>query len=113
MSQTIEWNDFTKVDIRLGTIIDAQDFIEAIKPAYRLKIDLGNEMGLKQSSAQLTELYSKEELIGKQVLVVVNLSPKKIGSYISECLITGFYTDSKSVVLATSDKKIKNGLRLV
>ena len=111
--QNINWNDFTKVDIRLGTIIDAQDFVEAIKPAYRLKIDLGNEIGLKQSSAQITELYSKEELIGKQVLVVVNLSPKKIGPYISECLITGFYKDSKSVVLASSDKKIKNGLRLV
>ena len=108
----INWNDFKKVEIRVGTIIEVNDFPEAIKPAYQLKIDLGSKIGIKQSSAQITDLYSKEDLLGKQVLAVVNLSPKKIGPFISECLVTGFYKNGTSVVLATSDKKIPNGSRL-
>ena len=108
----INWNDFKKVEIRVGTIIEVNDFPEAIKPAYQLKIDLGSKIGIKQSSAQITDLYSKEDLLGKQVLVVVNLSPKKIGPFISDCLITGFYTDNKSVLLAIPDKKISNGALL-
>ena len=108
----INWDDFQKVEIRVGTIIEANDFSEAIKPAYQLKVDLGEKIGIKQSSAQITDLYSKEELIGKQVVAVVNFPPKKIGPFISECLVTGFYKDGKSVVLATSDKKIPNGSRL-
>ena len=111
MSQ-ITWDDFQKVEIRVGTIIEASDFPEAIKPAYQLKVDLGEKIGIKQSSAQITNLYSKEELIGKQVVAIVNFPPKKIGPFISECLVTGFYKDGKSVVLATSDKKIPNGSRL-
>ena len=111
MSQ-ISWDDFQKVEIRVGTIIEASDFPEAIKPAYQLKVDLGEKIGIKQSSAQITNLYSKEELIGKQVVAIVNFPPKKIGPFISECLVTGFYKDGKSVVLATSDKKIPNGSRL-
>ena len=110
--KSISWGEFQKVEIRVGTIIEANDFPEAIKAAYQLKIDLGKDIGVKQSSAQITDLYSKKDLIGKQVVVVVNLLPKKIGSFISECLITGFYRDHKSIVLATADKKIKNGSRL-
>ena len=110
--KNINWDDFKKIEIRVGTIVAAEDFPEAIKPAYQLKVDLGEEIGMKQSSAQITNLYSKEELIGKQVVVVVNLKPKKIGPFISECLVTGFYVDDQAVVLASSDKKIKDGLRL-
>ena len=110
--ENINWDDFKKIEMRVGTIVAAEDFPEAIKPAYQLKVDLGDEIGIKQSSAQITNLYSKEELVGKQVVTVVNLKPKKIGPFISECLITGFYIDEEAVVLASSDKKIKNGLRL-
>ena len=109
----ITWDDFKKIEIRIGTIIEVNDFPDAIKPAYQIKVDLGREIGLKKSSAQITRLYSKEELINKQVLVVVNFSPKKIGSFISECLITGFYKNDSSVVLATSDKNVPNGSLLV
>jgi len=106
------FKDFVKLDIRIGTIIQAEDFPEAIKPAYQLKVDLGKEIGIKNTSAQITDLYTKDELLNKQVIVVVNFPPKQIGPYISECLITGFYSKGKSVVLAVPDKKIANGLRL-
>ena len=105
----ISWNDFKKIEIRVGTIIEVNDFPEAIKPAYQVKVDLGSKIGIKQSSAQITELYSKNELINKQVIVVVNFPSKKIGPFVSECLITGFYKDEKSVVLAVPDKELKNG----
>ena len=110
---TITWDEFQKVEMRVGTIIDAQEFPEAIKPAYKLVIDLGEEIGLKKSSAQITDLYSTEELIGKQIIAVVNFPPKKIGPFISECLVTGFYTKTNTVILATTDKKISNGSLLV
>jgi len=110
--RNIHWEDFKKIDIRVGTIIEANDFPEAIKPAYKLKVDLGEEIGVKNTSAQITSLYKKNDLINKQVLVVVNFPPKKIGPFISECLITGFYTNDKDVVLAVPGEKIKNGLRL-
>ena len=110
---TITWDEFQKVEMRVGTIIDAQEFLEAIKPAYKLVIDLGGEIGLKKSSAQITDLYSTEELIGKQIIAVVNFPPKKIGSFTSECLVTGFYTKTNTVILATTDKKISNGSLLV
>ena len=109
----IDWEDFKKIEIRTGTIVEAFDFPEAIKPAYQLKIDLGEKIGVKQSSAQITNLYSKQDLVGKQVMVVTNLSPKKIGPFTSECLVTGFYLSKESVVLATSDQKVPNGLLLV
>ena len=105
----ITWEEFLKVEIRVGTIIEINDFPEAIKPAYKIKVDLGEQLGIKQSSAQITDLYSKEDLINKQVVVVVNFPPKKIGSFISECLITGFYRNDKKVVLAVQDKSISNG----
>ena len=110
---TITWDEFQKVEMRVGTIIDAQEFPESIKPAYKLVIDLGEEIGLKKSSAQITDLYSTEELIGKQIIAVVNFSPKKIGPFTSECLVTGFYTKTNTVILATTDKKISNGSLLI
>ena len=109
---SINFSEFQKINMRIGTIVEVQVFKEAIKPAYKLKIDLGENIGIKQSSAQITHLYSKEELVGKQVVAVVNLKPKKIGPFISECLITGFYIDKEAVILASPDKKIENGLRL-
>ena len=110
--ENINWDDFKKVEMRVGTIIEVKDFPEAIKPAYQLKVDLGEKIGIKQSSAQITDLYSKDDLIGKQVIVVVNLSPKKIGPFISDCLVTGFYKENKKVVLAVPDKKVINGTLL-
>ena len=108
----LTWEEFLKVEIRVGTIIEIKDFQEAIKPAYKIKVDLGKQLGIKQSSAQITDLYSKDDLINKQVVVVVNFPPKKIGSFISECLITGFYRNDKKVVLAVPDKSISNGTLL-
>ena len=110
--ENINWNDLKKVEIRVGTIVEAKDFPEAIKPAYQLKVDLGEKIGIKQSSAQIPDLYSKDDLIGKQVIVVVNLFPKKIGPFISDCLVTGFYKENKAVVLAVPDKKVKDGTLL-
>ena len=108
-SKYITWDEFQKVEIRVGTIIEVKDFSEAVKPAYQIKVDLGEEIGIKQSSAQITDLYSKENLIGKRVMVVTNLPPKKVGPFISECLITGFYRRNKNVVLAVPDDEIENG----
>jgi tRNA-binding protein len=108
----IDWSDFQKVDIRVGTIIDVEDFPEAHRPAFKLKVDFGEELGVKKSSAQLTDLYTKETLIGKQVLAVVNFPPKQIGPIMSECLVTGLYRPDGSVVLSTVDMNLPNGARL-
>ena len=108
----ISWNDFEKVELRLGTIIDVKDFPEARKPAYIITVDFGEKIGIKKSSAQITDLYSKEELLNKQIIGVVNFPPKQIGSIISEFLITGLIQDNGNVVLAVPDAKVDNGLKL-
>ncbi|NVJ60661.1 MAG: tRNA-binding protein [Gammaproteobacteria bacterium] len=110
--ELIEWSDFQKIDIRVGTIIAVDDFPEARKPAFKLKVDFGSEIGIKKSSAQITELYSKETLIGKQVLAVINFPAKQIGPVQSECLVTGFHQEDGSVVLSTVDFKLPNGSKL-
>jgi tRNA-binding protein len=108
----IDWEDFEKVEMRIGTIIDAKDFPEARKPAYRLWIDFGEELGVKKSSAQITKCYTKEELIGKQIVAVVNFPIKQIGNWMSECLVMGSLGKEKEVILLSSDKKVENGLRI-
>ena len=108
----IEWNDFQKVELRVGTIIEVEDFPEARKPAFILKVDFGDEIGMKKSSAQITDLYDKEALLGKQVVAVVNFPPKQIGPMMSECLVTGFHQENGAVILAVPDQKSPNGARL-
>jgi tRNA-binding protein len=107
----ITWNDFEKVEMRVGTILEANDFANARKPAYQLIIDFGTEIGIKKSSAQLTKRYSKEDLIGKQIIAVVNFPKKQIGKFWSDCLVLGSVNDD-DIVLLTSDIKVKNGLRI-
>ncbi len=108
----IGWADFEKVELRVGTIVEVEDFPEARKPAYKLKIDLGDEIGVKKSSAQITDIYDKEDLIGRQVLAVVNFPPRQIGPVRSECLVTGFHRDDGAVVLAEPESKVPNGAKL-
>ncbi len=109
---TIDWDHFQQVELRIGTVLEVHDFPEARKPAYKLVVDFGENIGIKKSSAQITDLYKKEELIGKQIVGVVNFPPKQIGPMRSECLITGFTQDDGSVVLAIPDKQVANGLKL-
>lgn len=107
----IEWSDFQKVELRVGTIVEVEDFPSARKPAYKLKVDFGPEIGIKKSSAQITDLYTKETLLGKRVVAVVNFPPKQIGPVLSECLVTGFYRED-GVVLAVPERKVPNGAKL-
>lgn len=110
--QTIEWGDFEKVELRVGTIIEAQEFPQARKPAYKLRIDFGDEIGIRKSSAQITDLYQVEELVGRQIVAVVNFPPKQIGPVRSECLVTGFHREDGVVVLARPDSPVPDGARL-
>ena len=110
--ETIEWKDFEKVEIRVGTIVEVNDFPEARNPAYILHVDFGDEIGEKKSSAQITDLYEKEDLKGKQVIGVVNFPPKQIGPVMSECLITGFHNENGDVALAVPDLDVPNGTKL-
>ena len=108
----ISWDDFEKVEIRVGTIRSVAEFPEARKPAYKLDIDFGEEIGVRRSSAQITDLYEADELVGKQVLAVANFPPKQIGPFMSECLVTGVPDEEGRVVLVSPDHPAPNGARL-
>ena len=108
----ISWNDFERVELRAGTVISAEEFPEARVPAYKLVIDFGPDIGRRASSAQITDLYSIEDLVGRQVIAVVNFPPKQIGPFMSECLVTGFHRDDGKVVLASADSVVPNGAKL-
>ena len=108
----ISWQEFEQVELRVGIIIQAEDFPEARKASYKLEVDFGYEIGIRKSSAQITHHYTKEELIGKQIIGVVNFPPKQIGPFISECLVTGFYDPEGKVVLAVPEKEITIGAKL-
>ena len=107
----ISWQDFEKIDIRCGTIIEVNDFAHARKPAYQLTIDFG-EQGIKKSSAQITHHYSKEALINKQVVAVTNFPVKQIANFFSECLVLGVYDENKNVVLMQPERKVANGMKI-
>ncbi len=107
----ITWEDFEKVEIRIGTILEVTDFAKARKPAYKLKIDFGSE-GIKNSSAQITALYSKEALMGKQIIAVVNFPPKQIADFMSECLVLGVYNEDNNVVLLQAERVTTNGCKI-
>lgn len=109
---TIGWDDFLRVELRVGRIITAETFKEARKPAYILTVDFGEEIGIKRSSAQITALYTLEELIGRQVVAVVNFPKKQIGPIMSECLVTGFHNENGEVSLCVPDKRVPLGTKL-
>lgn len=108
----IDWNDFEQVELRVGTIVEVLDFPEARKPAYRIRVDFGPDLGVRQTSAQVVDLYTKEELVGRQVVGVVNFPPKQIGPVRSEFLLTGFHRDDGAVVLAVPERAVGNGAKL-
>jgi len=110
--QPIDWNDFEKVELRVGTIVAVEEFPEARKPAYKLHIDFGEDIGLRKSSAQITDLYDREELVGSQIVAVVNFPPRQIGPMRSECLVTGFHREDGAVVLARPDSDVPHGAKL-
>ena len=110
--ETISWEDFSRVELRVGRVVDARVFAEARKPAYVLQIDFGAELGIRKSSAQITKLYAPEELVGKLVVGVVNFPKKQIGPLMSECLVTGFYDADGDVALCVPDKPVPLGAKL-
>ena len=110
---TIAWDDFMKVELRVGRIIKAEAFPEARNPAYKLLVDFGSEIGQRKSSAQITALYTLDELVGKLVVAVVNFPPKQIGPIMSECLVTGFHNEQGEVALCVPDQSVPLGTRLL
>ena len=108
----ISWSDFEKIDIRTGTIIEVNDFPKARKPAYKLVIDFGKELGLKKSSAQITTHYKKEDLLNRQIIAVVNFPPKQIADFTSECLVLGVYDENKDVILLQPGMPVTNGMKI-
>lgn len=110
--ETISWAEFERVELRVGTIVAVEEFPEARKPAYIIRADFGPEIGIRQSSAQITALYQKEDLLGRQIVGVVNFPPKQIGPFRSEFLVTGFYTEDNAVVLAVPERQVPNGAKL-
>jgi tRNA-binding protein len=109
----ISWDDFTKVELRVGRVINAEPFPEARKPAYKLLVDFGGEIGTRKSSAQITHLYMPDELVGKLVVAVVNFPAKQIGPIMSECLVTGFHNERGEVALCVPDKPVPIGTKLL
>jgi tRNA-binding protein len=107
----ISWQDFEKIDMRVGTVIDVKDFPNARKPAYQLAIDFG-AMGIKKSSVQITHFYNKDVLLNKQVIAVVNFPVKQIANFFSECLVLGVYDENKNVVLLQPERKVTNGMKI-
>jgi tRNA-binding protein len=112
LMDTINWNDFERVELRIGTVLEVVDFPEARKPAYKLRVDFG-EFGTKWSSAQITKHYTKEELLGRQIIGVVNFPKKQIANFMSEFLVTGFADENGDIILSSVDKKAPNGGKLV
>ena len=108
----LNWEDFEKVDMRVGTVVEVLDFPKAKKPAYRLTIDFGEQIGIKRSSAQITKHYSKDDLVQRQVIAVVNFPPKQIANFFSECLVLGIYTGKNDVVLLAPERKVPNGCKV-
>ena len=109
----IEWSDFEKVELRVGTVMAVNDFPEARKPAYKLTIDFGSDIGTRKSSAQITDLYDAESLVGQQVVAVVNFPRKQIGPFMSECLVTGFAREDGAIVLVSPTQNVPNGSKLM
>ena len=112
MKTEINWQDFEKVEMRVGTILEVNDFPEARKPAFQLKIDFGAEIGVLKTSAQITQRYLKEDLLSKQIVAVVNFPKKQIGKFMSECLVLGAMGNENDIVLLSPHFKVENGLRI-
>lgn len=111
--KVIAWNDFAQVELRVGTIVEVEDFPEARVPAYKVKADFGSQIGVMKTSAQVTALYARDDLLGRQIVAVINFPPKQIGPFRSEFLLTGFYREDGAVVLAIPEREVPNGAKLV